>query len=173
MTALLTKHKDVCLDLLHKRLYDFYWRWGDGEFIDGPPENLPQRKMRELRNQFYGREDQLGQRQVDAYAGLNIMLLLLELHRHGFYQRLFLSQDEAVEAANLLAFHPCHTWSLNQFDKFRLMRVVAYSNLLDSYISEGPLIIRFLDMADLSEARLDGMNLASAKLNYSALPGSG
>jgi hypothetical protein len=128
--------------------------------------------MKELRNQFLDRDDQLGQLQVDAYAGLNVMVLLLELHRHGLCQGLFLSRDKPEEATNLLFFHPCYTWNLNQFDKFRLIKVVSYNSLLNSNISEGLLVVEFLDMVDLSEARLGGINLSGAKLNYSQLSGT-
>jgi hypothetical protein len=66
---------------LFQRLEDFYLRWCEGEFIDMLPESLPQKKMRLLRDQLKTQE--LGQRQIDIYAGLNVMILLLELHRYG------------------------------------------------------------------------------------------
>ncbi|MGK7902994.1 MAG: NACHT domain-containing NTPase, partial [Hormoscilla sp.] len=79
LMGLLTASEEFRPVELFERLNDFYFRWCDGEFIDAPPENLPQKKMRQLREQGI----QLGQRQVDVYAGLNVMILLLELHRYG------------------------------------------------------------------------------------------
>jgi len=127
VTPLLTKHKDAHLDLLHKRLYDFYWRWGDGEFIDGPPENLPQRKMRELREQILEREEQLGQRQVDVYTGLNVMILLLELHRYGKHQLSDAESKKAEDTGNPLHFHPCYSPCFKSIDNQRLLRLIGIS----------------------------------------------
>jgi hypothetical protein len=57
-------------------------RWCDGEFIDAEDANLPQMKKKQLREQLPDRENHLGLRQVDVCTGLNVMILLLELHRY-------------------------------------------------------------------------------------------
>ena len=67
LTALLIKHPDFKSERLHNRLYNFYWRWSEGEFIDAAPENFPQQKMRLLRERSPNRQEKLGQRQIDAY----------------------------------------------------------------------------------------------------------
>ncbi|MBD1921820.1 NACHT domain-containing protein [Microcoleus sp. FACHB-831] len=80
LMELLTANQQFQALQLFKRLENFYLRWCDGEFIDIPvdiPEGtLPQKKTRQLQKQGI----QLGQRQVDVYAGLNVMILLLELN---------------------------------------------------------------------------------------------
>ncbi|MGG6267596.1 pentapeptide repeat-containing protein [Leptolyngbya sp. AN03gr2] len=67
---------------LFERLNTFYELWREGYFIDAPPENLPQEKMRMLREQIPDQEKLLGIKQVDVYAGINVLILLLELNRH-------------------------------------------------------------------------------------------
>ena len=86
LMALLGKslEKSDELDPVHlfQRLEDFYRRWCDGEFMDADHPTLPQQTMQMLRKQLPDREKPLGQRQVDVYTGLNVMILLLELHRY-------------------------------------------------------------------------------------------
>jgi NACHT domain len=83
--------------VLFERLNDFWKRWCDGEFIDAPPENLPQRKMRLLREQMPDLNTSLGLRQVDVFAGLNTLILLLSMCN---YAR---SKDKLV---NRVDFYP-------------------------------------------------------------------
>ena len=63
-------------------------------FIDATAETLPQRKARQLQNyQVF-----TGQRQVDIFTGLNVLILLLEIHRHA----------QLVEALKtVIHFYPC------------------------------------------------------------------
>jgi hypothetical protein len=64
---------------LFERLNDFYLRWCEGEFIEKyDATTLPQTKALGL--QKY--DVKTGQRTVDIYTGLNILILLLELHRY-------------------------------------------------------------------------------------------
>ena len=171
VTALLTKHEDAHLDLLHKRLYDFYWRWSNGEFIDAPPENLPQRKMRELREQLPEREKHLGQRQVEAYTGLNIMVLLLELHRYGKYQLSNAESKKTDNAANPLHFHPCCSFTSGNIDEQRLLRLISISYCIDARAFHG-LVGVLLHSADLSGADLIGADLIGANLSGANLSGA-
>ena len=121
--GLLTKSDEFPLEALFQRLLDFYWRWCDGEFIDDDQATLPLKKMRNLKEQIPEREAYSGQRQVDVYAGLNIMILLLELHRYG--------QSQAEEdTKQKLTFHPCVQSQANGQleDPTLLLRVIGYSN---------------------------------------------
>lgn len=62
---------------LFYHLQDFYLRWCRGEFIDAPPDhNFPQQKILQLQ----ANNITLGLRQIDINTGLNVLILLLELH---------------------------------------------------------------------------------------------
>ncbi|MBE9006073.1 pentapeptide repeat-containing protein [Fortiea sp. LEGE XX443] len=152
---------------LFKRLENFYGRWCDGEFIDAPPENFPQRKMRLLKEQGIKQ----GQRQVDIYAGLNVMILLLELHRYAQ------GRDELKEE---IIFYPSgkpkeNTWTT------QLLRIINYSeaiqlgnftNIVGQFLSYADLSYANLNGADLSYADLSGANLNGANLNGAYLSGA-
>jgi NACHT domain len=56
---------------LFERLNQFWDEWCEGEFIDRTEDNLPQKKMKILKEQMPDRETLLGIRQVDVYTGLN------------------------------------------------------------------------------------------------------
>ncbi|MDJ0903113.1 MAG: pentapeptide repeat-containing protein [Xenococcus sp. MO_188.B8] len=128
---------------LFERLEDFYFRWCDGEFIDADGTTLPQTKMRELKEQVPERDKYLGQRQVDVYAGLNIMILLLELHRYGQAQ-----EDQTKEK---LTFYPCGKH--NDRDPERFLRIIGYSICLN-HIGFRMTVGSFLKKVYLSGASL-------------------
>ncbi|WP_204138546.1 pentapeptide repeat-containing protein [Halomicronema sp. CCY15110] len=149
LTALLTKHPEFEAEKLHQRLHDFYWRWSDGEFIDAPPENLPQQKMRLLR-QHAPEQLELGQLQVDVYAGINAMILLWELDRYSG-----------------VSFHPCRRIDKIQgfihTNPHRLLKIVGIScclgvNFFSEYI--GP-HARYSDLSGcfLRNISLKGLDL--------------
>jgi hypothetical protein len=158
---------------LFKRLENFYLRWCDGEFIDALPETLPQKKMRQLQKQGI----QLGQRQVDVYAGLNVMILLLELNRYAQLRD---------DLKNKIAFYPCGQKDIEGFDAFRLLHIISYSHsvgfgafletvgffLSDANLSGANLSLTFLAGADLSGADLSGANLNGADLSGVYLSGA-
>ncbi|MBW4681101.1 MAG: pentapeptide repeat-containing protein [Microcoleus vaginatus WJT46-NPBG5] len=162
LTALLTTDGEFRPVELFQRLEDFYLRWSDGEFIDARSENWPQKKMRLLRDQVNSSE--LGLRQVDIYAGLNVMILLLELNR--FAQ----SQDELKDK---VVFYPCGQLDTENFDEFRLLRIIGYCNCID-ILTFSKLIASFLSHANLSganlrDANLSGVNLSRANLSRANL----
>jgi uncharacterized protein YjbI with pentapeptide repeats len=129
---------------LFQRLENFYLRWCEGEFIDMLPESLPQKKMRLLRDQLKTQE--LGQRQIDIYAGLNVMILLLELHRYG---------QERDELKDKMVFYPCGKPNAEGKldDASRLLRLIGYSCCVgDSGFLQT--VGRFLSGANLSGANL-------------------
>jgi uncharacterized protein YjbI with pentapeptide repeats len=154
---------------LFKRLEAFYLRWCEGEFIDLLPESLPQKKMRLLREQLKTQE--LGQRQIDIYAGLNVMILLLELHRYG---------QERDEFKDQMVFYPCGkpNGEGKLDDDGRLLRIIGYSCcvgdfgflqtvgrfLSGTYVSGANLVGANLWHAELSGANLSDANLIGANL---------
>ncbi|HEY9880350.1 MAG TPA: pentapeptide repeat-containing protein [Leptolyngbyaceae cyanobacterium] len=176
LTALLIKHEEFQAVPLFKRLRNFYLQWCEGVFIDAPPENLPQQKMRRLREQIIGREEILGQRQVDIFAGLNVIILLFELHRYG--QTLLTAEPTGLEQESLpenpLAFHPCGQPDADEtFDKLRLLNIIdysyclgraAFSNLVGAFLSSANLSSVNLIRADLIRVNLSSANLIRANL---------
>jgi uncharacterized protein YjbI with pentapeptide repeats len=158
---------------LFERLKEFYFYWCDGEFIDKTEETIPQKTARQL--QRYG--IRLGQRQVDVYTGLNVMILLLELHR---YAR---SKDELKDS---ITFNPCGEKDTEGFDSEQLLRMISYSQstntltftrivtgfLSGAFLSDADLGGADLTGADFSSADLSGTNLSGASLNGADLSGA-
>jgi uncharacterized protein YjbI with pentapeptide repeats len=147
---------------LFQRLENFYQRWCDGEFIDMLPESLPQKKLRLLREQLKTQE--LGQRQIDIYAGLNVMILLLELHRYG---------QERDELKDKMVFYPCGKPNAEGKldDEIRLLRLIGYSCCV-GHFGFLDTVGRFLSGADLSGANLGGAELCGANLSGANLSGA-
>ncbi|MGP1383941.1 MAG: NACHT domain-containing protein [Thainema sp.] len=179
LTALLIKHPEFEPEKLHKRLYDFYWRWSDGEFIDAPPENLPQQKMRLLRERMPHREERLGQRQVDMNTGINGMILLLELHRFGLPAS---KESQPTEDTKLhpsrYPFHPCQSPNDHARDYSRFLRLMGmghclglntFSNRIYLFLNSVNLCYAELSSADLSNADLSYANLSNVYLSFADL----
>ncbi|MEH2071364.1 MAG: pentapeptide repeat-containing protein [Nostoc sp.] len=154
---------------LFQRLEHFYFRWCDGEFIDADDVNLPQMKKKQLREQVPERENHLGLRQVDVCTGLNVMILLLELHRY--------AQTEN-NLKDKISFHPCGKYNTPQFDSECLLRIIGYSHCLGLFAFRDSLRLFFssanfsnayLNRADLSFANLRDANLSSANLSRANL----
>ncbi|MDY6785730.1 MAG: pentapeptide repeat-containing protein [Cyanobacteriota bacterium] len=153
--ALLEQQEGVDVVVLFERLHEFYLQWCAGEFIEATTETLPQRKARQLQQQ----EIQRGQREVDIYAGLNILILLLELHRYG---------KKREELKDKIAFYPCGQPGSEDFDSKRLLRIMGYSQCL-SAIAFTSISGNFLSGAFLSGAFLSGANLSDAFLSDASL----
>ena len=141
--------------ILFERLNQFWESWCDGEFIDAPPENLPQKKMRLLREQMPDREKTLGLRQVDVHSGLNILILLLSLHRY--------AQNDN-ELKDKIDFHPNgKSVDGDNVDSQRLQKLIHYADCLET--SNFNAIVGFyLSRASLCGANLRGTNFRSANL---------
>jgi hypothetical protein len=137
---------------LFKRLKGFYFRWCEGEFIDVLPPNYPQKKMLLLKEQLHNRF--FGQRQVDIYTGLNVLILLFELHRYGQ------SRDNLKDRVN---FHPCGQPNTDKFDRSRLLKIISYSDCL-SLSSFNQIVSYFLGRANLRRVNLIDANLSDANL---------
>jgi tetratricopeptide (TPR) repeat protein len=155
LRGLWAENSEVDWVRLFERLEHFYLRWCDGEFIDAPPENLPQYKMRLLKEQLPERETHLGLRQVDVYTGLNVMILLLELHRYAK------TKDELKDQ---IVFHPCGKPNTKEFDSSRLLRIIGYGQCLNNLYDYNVMLRVFLSGAYLKEAFLNGIYLARVNL---------
>ncbi len=140
---------------LFDRLEHFYRRWCSGEFIDATPENLPQKKMRLLKDQLKDRDVQLGVRQVDVYAGLNAAILLLELNRY--------ANKDRGDLKGKVAFYPCGRSDSKDFDKSLLLGVIGYSQCIGvaGFVNT---VGEFFSGANLRGADLRGANLRGANL---------
>jgi uncharacterized protein YjbI with pentapeptide repeats len=150
--------------ILFERLNDFWERWCDGEFIDAPPEeNLPQRKMRLFREQMPDQEVKLGLRQVDVYTGLNILVLLLGLHRYAQ------NQDSLKDRIH---FYPSGD-QINHPLPSRLLQVIHYSDSLRlgnfNWIVGFTMNSADLSGADLRSADFRSVDLSNAKLSNAYL----
>lgn len=148
---------------LFQRLQDFYLRWCNGEFIDAFTINFPQLKAQQLQKH----EMCFGQRQVDVFAGLNVMILLLELHRYG---------QEKDDLQSKLTFYPSGKarGALSWTDQ--LLCVINYSDSIKRG-NFNSLVGQFLGGADLSGANLSNadlslVNLSCANLSDADLSGS-
>ncbi|MGB3536172.1 MAG: pentapeptide repeat-containing protein [Microcoleaceae cyanobacterium] len=153
LMGLLIESEAFPFSKLFERLEYFYLRWSDGEFIDSPTGTIPKKKCQKLQQH----DIKLGQRQVDVYTGLNVMILLLELHRYGQQQE---------ELKDKLMFHPCG--QLNSQgkleDEFRLYRIIGYSCCVgESCFLET--VGQFFGGANLSGASLRGADLSGADLS--------
>lgn len=174
LIALLTRSGDEFKPTkLFERLNQFYELWCEEEFINAPPENLPQEKMRLLREQFPEQDRSLGIMQVDVYAGLNVMILLLELHRYAQAK-----DDLRAE----IAFFPNGKAEKRQIDASRLLRIMSYSNGVGvdfadvvgeflSYVNleDADLRCAYLLDVNLAKADLKGAYLVNADLSISNL----
>ena len=162
---------------LFKRLESFYFRWADGEFIDTSPPTLPQRKMSLLKEQLSDRNTPVGQRQIDVYAGLNIMILLFGLHRYGQVHN---------DLKEQIHFHPCGRKDTDDFYDSLLRRIIQYSYstrhmrfrgivgplLMGSDLSNTSLFIMSLSEINLSQANLQNASLWNSDLRKTNLSGA-
>ncbi|MGB3613482.1 MAG: hypothetical protein WBA10_06775, partial [Elainellaceae cyanobacterium] len=87
-----------------------------------PTENLPQKKMLQLKGQGVP----AGLKQVDVFAGLNVMIVLFKLH--------VLAQPEgypnlpADAPRPSISFHPCGEPGAEDFEADKLLKVIHYAD---------------------------------------------
>jgi hypothetical protein len=132
--------------------------------IDMLSESFPQKKMRLLQEQLKNKD--LGQRQIDIYAGLNVMILLLELHRYA---------QQIDELKDKIVFYPCGKPNAEGKldDANRLLRLINYSHCVgDGDSGFLQIVWIFLSGTNLSGANLGGTELCSADLNGANLNGA-
>ena len=164
LMGLLISTQDFLFVALFRRLEDFYQRWCEGEFIDAHPENFPQEKRRKLKDELPEGLEPLGQRQIDVYTGLNVMILLLELHRYA-------QQSDALKAQ--LLFYPCGKPDTEGKSEYpdRLLYLIGYSCCLE-ITGFSNTVGQFLSFANLSGVNLFGANLSGVNLFGANLSGT-
>ena len=168
MNRLITSD-EFCLVPLFRRLEDFYRCWCQGEFIDAvPTDNLPQKKMLKMQAQNIT----IGLRQVDINTGLNVMILLLELHRYAQ------EQDDLKEQ---IIFYPSGQRDTDNFFTSQLLRIINYSdtieignfsNVVGEFLKGGNFSGAYLGDANLTGANFSGANLSAANLGDANLTGA-
>ena len=148
---------------LFERLEGVYWRWCDGEFLNQPPtDNLPQKKTLQLREQGV----ETGLKQVDIFVGLNLMILLFELHAESQPDSYPVLVEDAPKPP--INFHPCGEPGSNVFRRGRLLRSIRYADSLteDIFVQHvGP----HLSRANLFRAKIFRTSLVQVDLSYSNL----
>jgi uncharacterized protein YjbI with pentapeptide repeats len=164
LMGLLAEQSDFdnkCYVKLFQRLEDFYLRWCDGEFIDATPperENLPLFKKEQLKKLLPEQEKHLGLRQVDVYTGLNVLIVLLELHRYAKFK------DDLKDN---VSFHPCgQPDKTDEFDDERLLCIIGYSQCLGAYTYKQILRL-FLRDTNFSRTNLRDTNFSRTNLSNS------
>ncbi|MEH2412944.1 pentapeptide repeat-containing protein [Nostoc sp.] len=168
LMELVVTGKKVHLEQLFWRLEDFYRRWCQGEFIDGTPnENLPQQTKLKLAAQNIA----IGLRQVDIYTGLNVLILLLELHRYA---------QERDELKQKITFYPSSQPDTDNFFTSQLLRIINYSDALEignfssivgQFLKGGNFRGAYLGDANLTGADFSGADLSRAYLGDANLTG--
>ncbi|MFM7406778.1 MAG: pentapeptide repeat-containing protein [Cuspidothrix sp.] len=135
---------------LYRRLENFYSSWCQSKFIDTAEETLAKINLRSLQN---GGIYQLSQRQIDIYAGLNVMILLLSIQRY--------AQENEVLKEHII-FYPSGQPEGNNFT-YQLQNIIHYSNCLDGEN------FRSLVGQFLSGTHLRGASLLQINLSYAVL----
>ncbi|MFN7760887.1 MAG: pentapeptide repeat-containing protein [Pseudanabaena sp.] len=158
------KGKDDDFVRLFERLYGFYWAWSDGEFIEAVEsdrEPIPLSKARLMQKQGVA----IGQRKVDVYTGLNVLILMFTFHR-------YVHQPDS-ELKDQVSFHPCKYSSKDEAidDSSRLLRIIGYGQILrDGAFKD--IVGKFLTNADLSDTDLSGTDLSDTDLSGAILSGA-
>lgn len=153
---------------LFHRLHGFYQRWHQSEFLDAPPnENLPQKKFLQLLDQDIPTE----LRQVDVFAGLNVLIMLFKLHAAAQPKdyRHVLKGTPRPE----IWFHPCGDPETESFERNRLLNIIHYADALGVGTfakTVGPFLASVnLCSVNLCSANLYNVNLDSADLDSADL----
>jgi uncharacterized protein YjbI with pentapeptide repeats len=163
--------------VLFARLENFYCRWCCGEFVDAVPNNnFPQKKMLSLQAQKTTSQNapkiHLGLRQVDIYTGLNVMILLLELHRYAQKQK---------EIKEKIIFYPSGQPDTESFFTSGLLRIINYSdiieignfsNIVGEFLRGGNFSGAYLGDANLTGVNFSGAELLGAYLGDANLTGA-
>jgi len=166
LTALIEREfarKDDDFVRLFERLYGFYWAWSDGDFIeavesDGEP--IPLKKARLMQKQGVA----IGQRKVDVYTGLNVLILMFTFHRYA---------QVNSELKDKISFHPCKYKTKNGStdDSSRLPRISGYGQCLGDILFINT-VGKFLNNADISGTEISLANLRNLNLSNSNLSNS-
>ncbi|MEM9215955.1 MAG: pentapeptide repeat-containing protein [Cyanobacteria bacterium P01_F01_bin.150] len=156
----LLEESDINRVQLFNRLHNFYQRWCHSEFLDARPnENLPQKKMLQLLDQ----DIPTGLRQVDVFAGLNVMIILFKLHAAAQPEGYPHLPEDTPRPE--IWFHPCGECDTEEFKQDQLVTIINYADTLGvaTFVrTVGP----HLAKANLSNARLSRTSLDIANLSY-------
>ncbi|NET74326.1 MAG: pentapeptide repeat-containing protein, partial [Sphaerospermopsis sp. SIO1G2] len=153
-------------------LNNFYSDWCHGKFIDTAAETLAQIKLKQLHQHSNNTKIQnLGQRQIDIYAGLNVMILLLEIQRY--------AQEHDVLKEYIIFYPSGETQGDNLTSD--LLKIINYCNCLQAdsfnsivgeFFSSAHLRATYLFQANLSGIDLSQADLSRAELSRTYLPHS-
>lgn len=149
------KHREPEFIRLFERLRKFYLSWSNGNFIEAidlETEILPFKKARQMQRLDISK---IGQRKVDVYTGLNILILLFTLYRYA---------QTNLELKDKVVFHPCVDTNTNELDPSRLSRIINYSQCYGD-IDFTAKVGEFMSEVDLRHVELYGVFLGSANLN--------
>jgi len=150
---------------LFKHLQDFYRKWLKREFINNTnrePEKLtlPQNKMIELRKEQLR---DIGQIEVDIYTGLNVMILLLELHRYA-KTRSELKEKINFNSSTIMI-------DVGVMNQFPLKSTIGYCESIGDSVF-AMIVGKFLNEANLQGANLGGADLLGTNLDGANLEGA-
>lgn len=159
MDLLVESLSDEELITLFKRLEKFYIRWSDGDFIEliNGNTDLAEKRAKDFQRYCV----LLGQRQVDIYTGLNVLILLFKFNN---FKRTY-GKLKNIE------FYPCGQYNTSSFDKNRLLRIINYSNCL-KISAFNQILGSFLDGANLSHIDLSRVDLSGSSLCNADLTGT-
>jgi uncharacterized protein YjbI with pentapeptide repeats len=164
MMSLLRQVPDLHWINLFKVLENFYQQWSKGKFIDSSEETLAQTKLKQLQEDRENDQvKNLGQRQIDIYAGLNVMILLMEIQRYA-------QQHDVLK--EYIIFYPSGETQGNDLTS-DLLNIINYCNCLqgDSFNS---IVGQFFSAthlrgANLFQADLSGIDFSQADLSRAEL----
>jgi uncharacterized protein YjbI with pentapeptide repeats len=176
------KDKDDDFIRLFERLNQFYLDWSDGRFIEAieiDGEVLPLKKARQINRQ--SQDVAIGQRKVDIYTGLNILILMFNLHRYAqeksslkdkvsFYTYKKTTENTELDAPRRLLHIIEYSQSIGDASFVKIVGQFLHNidlvgiTLVDTY-----LLGANLTQTDLSRAYFVGANLSRADLSHSKL----
>lgn len=160
-------------------LNDFYSKWCEGYYLSSiSGKELPWKELHE-RQRLYGICPNV--KQSDIYTGLNVIILLLELHRYSqttfglssqlaFEPSLSVDDDSTRGRENFLrAIGYCHCM---EPDAISSPSTRYFANNVGQFLEKINLLGAVLQGSDLSETNLAGANLRSANLSRTCLAGT-
>ncbi|MDJ0731121.1 MAG: glucokinase [Crocosphaera sp.] len=166
--------KEINLSLLFEYLEIFYYdwcKWCRGEFDDSDiwefETNIKQ-KTKQLND--YSQNLKMGERQLNIYVGLNILILLFEFHRRA---------KDPYDWGEEISFHPCPIEkdmitrqtgqeTLPPRRKTQLLEIINYVNSFEK-VDFVSIVGQFLNGVDLSYVDLSGTELQNADFSNSNL----
>ncbi len=156
LMALLDADGKFAWEPLFNNLENFYYRWCN-EDID---QIIPRRKQEKM-EQY---QINIDQREVNVYAVLNVMILLLELHRYAE------SENARQQLSQTIAFYPCgKNWEADFKSSQLLNKIIAKCTLAFDENAFVEKVGQFLSSIRLSEANLMKVNLVEANLSKANL----